>query len=119
MDPTRDARPVLVVPPYQHQKGQNVVYWITDGYGEILYIGVTKHFWSRMRAHARSKPWWAEVERISWYPYATRAEAEEVEAQGIERANPKYNIARTAPYVDVVAIALADPRAADLREAID
>jgi hypothetical protein len=63
------------------------------GADRALYIGVARHLKRRMRQHARSKPWWSEVYRVTALLYPSRQGALAAEACGIRCpiAPPAYN----------------------------
>ncbi|BCI54979.1 hypothetical protein NIIDNTM18_42570 [Mycolicibacterium litorale] len=59
-----------------------------------LYIGMTGHLYRRLAQHARSKPWWTEVDHIIVGLAESREAAHEWERRYIRRANPVYNLER-------------------------
>jgi predicted GIY-YIG superfamily endonuclease len=49
----------------------------------LLYIGVSKDFGTRWKQHAKTQPWWPEMQRLTvdcWYDSRPEAEAEETAA---------------------------------------
>lgn len=60
---------------------------------ELLYIGITLNVSSRFRGHARDKPWWTEVHRITLEHYADRPTVLVAEAAAIRAEKPRYNVA--------------------------
>lgn len=101
--------------PYPIPKGAHCVYWAFGEFGLSLYVGVTSDFPARFKAHQR-KPWWPEVEGVGVAQFPTRAAADQAEQRAIDAWNPKYNIARTYPYYDWLAIAAKIDRYQQLRE---
>lgn len=74
-----------------HQ-GRTAVYRLHDQHNDLIYVGITNNPPQRWRLHAYEKPWWGDValREVEWF--ATREEAEAVEAQLISWHRPKWNI---------------------------
>ena len=68
------------------------LYRTYDTSSDLLYVGISNNFGTRWKQHAKTQPWWPEVQRLTveWYPNREDAEAAEVAAIGAEQ--PKYNI---------------------------
>lgn len=58
----------------------------------LLYVGITDHLGTRWSNHARTKPWWADVQRQTAEWHETRAAAEEAERTAIRDEAPLWNI---------------------------
>lgn len=58
-----------------------------------MYVGISHHPATRLRQHAKDKPWWASVARhvVAWRD--TRAEASLEEQQVVEEECPRHNTA--------------------------
>ena len=59
--------------------------------GELLYVGMTLNFFSRLDNHRSGKPWWLDVRTVTVIPYPTRREAEDAERAAIIHERPKWN----------------------------
>jgi predicted GIY-YIG superfamily endonuclease len=68
------------------------LYRIRGAAGLLLYIGVSDDFGRRWWVHAKTQPWWSEMQSLSadeWYD--TREAAEAAEKTAIKAERPKYN----------------------------
>jgi predicted GIY-YIG superfamily endonuclease len=78
---------------------ENYVYRAYCQCGDLLYVGVTNSLHSRLAAHRRTaydlngSQWWRKAAWITWELYATREEAERVEAHAIANEDPLLNTA--------------------------
>lgn len=61
-----------------------------------LYIGMTGNLARRLAQHARTKPWWRQVDHIIVGLADSEADAREWETRYIRLAQPVYNIAGVA-----------------------
>lgn len=73
-------------------QGRTAVYRLYDAGDDLIYVGITNDPRIRWSGHAHQKPWWGSVtlREVEWY--ATREEAEIVEAEVISTLRPKWNI---------------------------
>ena len=71
---------------------RTALYRMFDASGALLYIGVSKDFGRRWKEHARTQPWWDDVQRqtADWFP--SRRDAAEAEVAAIQAESPKYNV---------------------------
>jgi excinuclease UvrABC nuclease subunit len=69
-----------------------VVYRMYDSKGDLLYIGKSQSFLSRVQQHAETKTWWTEVANISVTHYPCRCTTEDAERDAIRAEKPKYNV---------------------------
>lgn len=67
------------------------VYRFSDAQGQLLYVGITHDLDERWRTHERSQPWWLDVAQREFVWYATRAEAERIEATAAATEKPRYD----------------------------
>lgn len=76
----------------KNRMAPTAVYRLFDANDQLLYLGISSELTRRMRAHAKSKPWWADVawDDVRWYPNRAAAECEEERAIAAEV--PKYNV---------------------------
>lgn len=81
--------PVMPAAP-SVEPGAHVVYRAYAPDGVLLYVGVTRSFTDRMRAHERS-PWWDSCDEILVETFETRVEAERAERQAIHKELPAFN----------------------------
>ncbi len=72
---------------------RGAVYRLYNPNGVLLYVGITRNFGRRWRDHARDKPWWDEVNRMSVSWCSSWDEASQVEQAAIAAEAPVYNIA--------------------------
>jgi hypothetical protein len=64
---------------------------------ELLYIGISKPFPSRMKHHATNKPWWYDVSDIHLEHFENEATASEAEVEAIRNERPRYNVVHAVP----------------------
>lgn len=69
------------------------VYRLYDGADQLLYVGCSNNPAKRLRAHARTSPWWPNVARIVVVEYPARALAEQAERTAIDLEKPLHNLA--------------------------
>lgn len=89
MKPEANAGPVCV--GEEVASGVPVVYVHMDADRKPLYIGYSARYPRRVREHARSARWWAEVAFTGAVAYSCKAEALHVERLLIRRWTPPYN----------------------------
>lgn len=77
------------------ERGQ--VYRFFDNRDELLYVGVTRDLGTRIAAHRRSSPWWAEAARAEVVFYDSMAAARAAEAAAIVAERPRYNVSQPTP----------------------
>lgn len=74
--------------------GKYGVYRLFNHSGELLYVGASRDFKTRMHSHAGSKPWWHEIDEhqilVEWFD--DMAEAGDRESYIILNESPKYNV---------------------------
>lgn len=72
---------------------EHFVYRIFDVRGNLLYVGLTHDVSKRLRDHAGTKSWWAEVDpaRTLVAPYPSHADAARAELAAIEAEGPRCN----------------------------
>ena len=76
---------------------RTAVYRLYGAEKVLLYIGVAKDFGSRWKRHAKTQPWWDEIEyqTVTWL--ASRADALHAEKLAIAAEGPIHNI-RDSPW---------------------
>jgi predicted GIY-YIG superfamily endonuclease len=74
-------------------KDEHVVYRAIGERAVLLYVGVTKDFPNRMKAHSKSSDWWDVLSRIHIERFDSRQDALTAEATAIRAEDPIYNIA--------------------------
>ena len=77
--------------PVETYTATPTVYRLFGAGGILLYVGVTGNVGSRLAGHARTQPWWPEVERVSTQCFATRELAAQAEGRAIATEDPLYN----------------------------
>lgn len=87
---------VSQVPPFGGRarfgrKRRHAVYRFFDERGRLLYVGRTSDLRRRTYEHARSQPWWREVQAMQFALYATPDEAADEESYAINDESPRYN----------------------------
>lgn len=65
--------------------------------GELLYVGISDRWLSRLKEHARMQPWWDEVVGVERETHPTRAAALVAERKAIQTEDPVYNTIRHTP----------------------
>lgn len=68
------------------------LYRLYDNAGSLLYIGIAEHWPTRMKQHAREKPWWDDVADVKLEFVPDRTLAEDVEREAIRTERPLYNV---------------------------
>lgn len=63
---------------------------------ELLYVGIASNPGRRFEQHAKDKPWWSDVERVTLEHRKDRKEALAAESAAIAAEQPRYNIAGNA-----------------------
>lgn len=69
-----------------------VLYRFYGAKNELLYIGITGDFPSRLNQHSKDKPWWVEVQTITLEHFHSRRVVESAELDAIGRERPRYNV---------------------------
>lgn len=73
-------------------EGSQLVYFLRDESGVLLYVGITGRGPVRLVEHYRTKDWFTRVARVDFERYDTRPEAERREVQAIKTLGPRYNV---------------------------
>lgn len=68
------------------------LYRLYSNAGRLLYVGVADNWPSRMKQHAREKPWWGEVASTRFEQYDSRDKALSAEAAAIRSERPIHNV---------------------------
>ena len=78
-----------------------VLYRCFDASGAVLYVGVTSQPWQRIAAHRRASPFRAEIDRVDFRWFGSRAQAMDAQAAEIAEHRPPHNWADNpdTPYV--------------------
>lgn len=71
--------------------GRQVVYRCFDGFGRLLYVGVTNNWPMRRIQHRRSSWWYQLVKKATLKVYPTREAALAAEKAAIEAEGPVFN----------------------------
>ena len=77
---------------------QNVVYWLYDVEGSLLYVGQTSTFENRLFAHRLQQPWRARIDNWVTVLYPDRTTAVAAERLAILRDCPEYNVQVLNPW---------------------
>ena len=68
------------------------LYRLRDAFGELLYVGITRDWPTRMTQHQREKPWWSDVSAVELVRVlGTRHQIEAIEKAVIKSELPTYN----------------------------
>jgi predicted GIY-YIG superfamily endonuclease len=68
------------------------LYRLRDASGELLYVGITRDWPTRMTQHQREKPWWSDVSAVELVRVlGTRQQIEAIEKAVIKSERPTYN----------------------------
>ncbi len=70
------------------------VYRMYDAGDDLLYVGSTTRWPTRIRQHARLKPWWGEVVSVRAVHFDTVADALRAERAAQDAESPRYNLTR-------------------------
>jgi hypothetical protein len=62
-----------------------------DAAGDLLYVGMSLHVWSRQMAHLQKAAWANSIYQIVIEPFGSREELIEAEAIAIKTEYPRYN----------------------------
>jgi predicted GIY-YIG superfamily endonuclease len=77
---------------------KTTLYRYFDSEDRLLYVGITKNIFDRQNAHAKTQPWWHEVNKATFEHLDSREEALSCETEVIAREFPKYN--KSGPTID-------------------
>ena len=72
------------------------LYHLWDDAGYLLYIGIAHDVHDRMKQHVASQSWIYEVAAITCREVGQRRDALAVEAEEIQRWNPRHNIRKAS-----------------------
>jgi hypothetical protein len=72
-------------------KGHSVLYRHFAPDGTLLYVGISEHFWSRLRSHRAQSPWWGAVAWVTVTAGTSRAQVLRAEAVAIYLERPLWN----------------------------
>lgn len=67
------------------------LYRLKDATGEIIYIGISSNWPTRLTAHATSQQWWSEVRSVDIERYPTWEAARDAERFAIATEQPLFN----------------------------
>jgi predicted GIY-YIG superfamily endonuclease len=68
------------------------LYRLRDQQGELLYVGITRDWPTRMKQHQADKPWWSDVANVELVRVlGTRQQIEAIEKAVIRAETPTYN----------------------------
>lgn len=67
------------------------LYRFFDGDDNLLYVGCSLTWPTRLAAHEREKDWWENVTRVTLDHFPTREIAAEAEVAAITHEGPRYN----------------------------
>jgi predicted GIY-YIG superfamily endonuclease len=68
------------------------LYRLRDQQGELLYVGITRDWPTRMKQHQADKPWWSDVANVELLRVlGTRQQIEAIEKAVIRAETPTYN----------------------------
>lgn len=69
-----------------------ILYRLRDMNADLLYVGITRDWPTRMTQHQRDKPWWSEVAGVELVRvHGTRPQIEAIERAVIKTEQPTYN----------------------------
>lgn len=89
--PTRMERADMDERRPRRSEGPTTLYRMLGAGDELLYVGIAGNPGRRFEQHAKSKTWWAEVERVKVEHFPDRASALIAEAAAIQTEAPKFN----------------------------
>jgi hypothetical protein len=70
---------------------QQVLYRFFDDSGVLLYVGISRHWTSRLNSHESRSEFFKLASHITLERYGTRAEVEQAETAAIVNEKPLYN----------------------------
>jgi hypothetical protein len=76
---------------YHYIKPTCFLYRHYDATGDLLYVGMTLHVWSRQKTHLQNAEWANSIFQIVIEPFASREELIEAEELAIKSEYPRYN----------------------------
>lgn len=69
-----------------------ILYRLRDMNADLLYVGITRDWPTRMTQHQRDKPWWSDVAAVELVKvHGTRQQIEAIERAVIKTEQPTYN----------------------------
>jgi predicted GIY-YIG superfamily endonuclease len=89
------------------------LYRFFNSHRELLYVGITSRGPARIAEHANDKPWWGEVEIMTFQHFTTQAAARAAETEAIRTESPIHNN-RFAGKVRLAPTSVGHPLAAGL-----
>lgn len=72
-----------------------VLYRVYDRRGRLLYVGQTKDFRTRIRAHSNGSAWFRFAAFTTQRHYEARDDAIDAETEAIRNEHPRHNIAQS------------------------
>lgn len=69
------------------------LYRFFDAQDDLLYVGISMNFASRIRSHKSERDWFTQIASITLEHYETREAAVEAEKQAITQECPRHNVA--------------------------
>lgn len=69
----------------------HVVYRFYDATGRLLYVGCTKDFANRERAHRAGSSWFADVAHVAVTSFADQSDALDEELRALREESPLHN----------------------------
>ena len=82
----------LMIGDYFPRDGEHVLYRHFDRDGKLLYVGISRTFLTRQRAHRRANRWWDDVASITVRVYESRDACSLAETQAINTEFPYWNV---------------------------
>lgn len=70
---------------------KTTLYRAFNNRGELLYVGISDHFLTRLHQHQSSSKWLRLAEKVTLEHFATRQQAEESEVLAIHNEKPLFN----------------------------
>lgn len=71
---------------------QTFLYRFFSRSGQLLYVGITNDWSSRLRQHRLGKPWYREAVRVELNVYPSRDAADKAERFAIRHERPLHNV---------------------------
>ena len=85
------ARSLGWVPDDERLSVVTYLYRHFDADGDLLYVGISSNWLSRLIQHSRQSEWYAQIASVTIEKFDSREEAREAEEKEIRSKCPPYN----------------------------
>jgi predicted GIY-YIG superfamily endonuclease len=80
------------------------LYRFFNSQNDLLYVGISMNFASRIRSHKSERDWFTQIASITLEHYETREDAVEAEKQAITQECPRHNVAHNQARAETLSV---------------